>query len=268
MRLACLYMLILSGCVMPGPGRQTAEERIVSIDYCADQLVLGVVERARIAAVSNEADADPLFSARLSVGMPRVRSDAEHILALRPTLVVRSYAGGQRLEAALERAGVRVHTLPYATTLEDVRAGLITSGRALGAEPAMATRLARFDRDVRQASLRSPMTALYTTPGDYTAGTATLIDDAMRRAGLRNLERRAGWHRLSTEALVASPPAIVLRAFGEARAHRTDRWSGSDHRALRRAFRQSRQIVLPGSWVACGNWRIGHAVAAMRNRQQ
>lgn len=108
------------------------------------------------------------------------------------------------------------------------------------------------------------MSALYTTPGDYTTGGSTLIDEAMRAGGLTNIERRTGWHRLQTESLVSNPPALVIRAFGEAAAHRTDSWSGSDHAALTHAFASARHLAIPGSWVACGNWRIGHAIAAMR----
>jgi iron complex transport system substrate-binding protein len=266
MRCAALFLL-LCGCAGTEHA-PTGRDRIVSIDYCADQLVLGLVDRTRIAAVSREVTADPLFAARLASGLSRIKPDAERILALRPTLVVRSYAGGSRLEAALRRAGVRVHTLPYAESVADVRRSVLASGDALNARVAAAARIAILDRELGSPSRPSGLTALYTTPGDYTAGSVTLIDDAIRQAGLRNAEHRAGWHRLSVEQLVAAPPALIIRAFGEARAHRTDRWSGSDHQALRRALAGQREVHLPGSWVACGNWRIGHAVTAMRNAAQ
>lgn len=264
--LILLLAVMVSGCgsaaertLAPPP----ATDRIVSIDYCADQMVLGLVERNRIAAVSPETAADPLFAERLARALPRVRPEVEAILALRPTLVVRSYAGGERLEAMLRRAGVPVLTLPYAATLADVRAGVASSAAALGAGDAAARRLAQFDHETRP-SVQAPARALYTTPGDYTAGTGTLIDEAIRRAGWHNAETRTSWRRLDAEGLIARPPALVIRAFGESRAHRTDLWSGSAHQALRRAFGGSTTVDIPGSWLACGNWRIGHAIAAMR----
>lgn len=258
---------LLAGCgagsVGAGPSPAAAAPRIVSIDYCADQMVLGLVERDHVAAVSHEAGADPLFAGRLAGGLPRVRPDAEAIIALRPTLVVRSYAGGVRLEALLRQAGVRVFTLPYASTLAEVRAGVLASGAALGADAAARDRVRRFDRDIGHAGNTGP-TALYTTPGDYTAGAGTLIDAMVRQAGYANAERRDGWHRLDVETLVRRPPALVIRGFGESGAHRTDRWSASGHHALSAAFHTSQSVDIPGSWLACGNWRIGHAVARLR----
>jgi iron complex transport system substrate-binding protein len=262
MRWSTLPLLLLSGCT--GAERATPlGERIVSIDYCADQMVLGLAERRRIAAVSHEAANDPLFAGRLATGLPRVRPDVEQILSLRPTLVVRSYAGGGRLETALARAGVRVFTLPYAATLADVRRSVAASGVALRAQGAAQQRLARLDRELAAAPAARD-SALYTTPGSYTAGPDTLIGEMIDRAGHRNAEQRPGWHRLDIEQLVTQPPRLIIRAFGESSAHQTDRWSSSDHRALRAAFADSQQVSIPGSWVACGNWRIGHAVARLR----
>jgi iron complex transport system substrate-binding protein len=259
--------MVLAGCgqgVEPTANTLTSgNERIVSIDYCADQMVLGLVERDRIVAVSNDVEADPLFAGRLAGDLPRVRPDAETIIALRPSLVVRSYAGGPRLEATLRRAGVRVFTLPYAGGMEAVRAGVIMSGRVLGAEAAAAQRLARLD-SVLAASKPAGVRALYTTPGSYTAGPDTLVGDVIERAGFTNAEQRLGWRRLDIEGLVLSPPQIVIRAFGESRLHQTDRWSSADHSALQSAFAESRVVPIPGSWVACSNWRIGEAVATLR----
>lgn len=257
-------MLVGCGAPLPIAAAGESTDRIVSIDYCADQMVLGLVDRNRIAAVSDEIDADPLFAGRLGAGLPRARPEIESIIALRPSLVVRSYAGGPRLDAALTRAGIAIFTLPYANTLNDVRVSVRVSADALNARSAGARRLGQFDQDISAPMPGRRVTALYTTPGDYTAGGSTLIDEAMRASGLTNAEQRNGWHRLQTERLVSNPPTLVIRAFGEAAVHRTDRWSGSDHAALARAFAPARQIDIPGSWVACGNWRIGHAVAAMR----
>lgn len=259
---ALLPLLLLTGCAGAAP-LPDGRDRIISIDYCADQMVLGLVASDRITAVSHEADADPLFAGRVASGLRRVRPDAEAILALRPTMVVRSYAGGPQLDAVLRQAGVRVLTLPYAGTLAEVRSGVLRSGLALGSGATARERLAQFDRELGNGE-GSGATALYTTPGDYTAGPGTLIDEVVTRAGWRNAETRSGWHRLRSEQLVAAPPTLVIRAFGESRAHRTDQWSGSQHPALRQAFAASREVDIPGSWLACGNWRIGHAVARLR----
>jgi iron complex transport system substrate-binding protein len=256
----------LGACAAPMPLRPD-ERRIVSVDYCADQMVLGLVPIRDVAAVSLEADADPQFSARLARGKPRVRPDVERILALRPTLVVRSYAGGPRLESALRRAGVRVFTLPYADSLATVTTGILASGEALDSQADALNQIARLDAIVRttRASLPSSRTALYLTPGNVTTGPDTLIGEIMALAGLRTVERRPGWHRLDIEGLLTTPPQVVVRGFMDSHRHQQDRWSSATHSALRRAIEQSATLELPGSSIACGNGRIADALERLAN---
>lgn len=252
--------LSLGGCARLHPA--ASGERIVSIDYCADQMLLGLVARDRIAAVSVEADNDPGFAAPLARGLPRVRADAERILALRPTLVVRSYAGGPRLEAALRRAGVGVYTLPYVANLDDVSAAMTSSGRALRAERAAAARGAEWRASLSRAMAmpRGRGTALYLTPGDVTTGPDSFVAGLLEAAGFTSYDGRPGWNRLPLEAIATRAPALVVRAFFDSKANRQDRWSSSSHAVLRRALAGQPSVTIPGGEVACGNWLAARAL--------
>lgn len=252
---------VLTACVEVA---QPRPQGIVSIDYCADQMVLGLVDRRRVIAVSSEVDSDTQFSAPLARGIPRVRADLERILALSPRLVVRSYGGGPRLAAALERAGVQVYTLPYAGDVAAIRTGIRDAGEKLDAIQYAAYRLAKFDAQLRSAgSRRSAVPALYLTPGDVTSGPGSLVTELMERAGMVSVERRTGWHKLPVEALIAEPPAIIVRGFFETPGHRQDRWASSGHAALTGALAKARLVDVPGSQLACGNWLAGDALATM-----
>lgn len=225
-------------------------------------MVLGLVERQRIAAVSVDVASDPAFSLPLSRGLPRVRAEVERVLALRPTLVVRSYGGGPRFAAAMERAGVPVFTLPYAGTLADVDDVMAAAGERLNAQTMASRRrgeLAEVWRDARQAA-GSGGTALYVTPGDVTTGPGSMIAELVGVAGYRSYEGKPGWHRLPVERLLADPPDLVVRGFFETSAHRQDRWTSSSHGALREAIAQVATVDVPGSELSCGNWLIGKAI--------
>ncbi len=258
---ASFGLLLVAGCGVPSPPALNAT-RVISIDYCADQMVLGLVSSQHIAAVSRDVEADPLFSRPLARGLPRTDANVERLIALRPSLVVRSYAGSPRFDAVLARAGIPVFTLPFADTLDAVRQSVRASGAALNARARAEERLAEMDRQLATAQRLGARSrdALYTTPGSYTSGNGTLIDELLRSAHLRNVEERAGWHRLNIEALVTRPPDIIVRAFGESQRHQTDRWSSQSHAALAEVMRHRPTIEVPGSMVACGNWRIGEAV--------
>lgn len=239
-------------------------DRIVSLDYCADQMLLGLVDKSRIAAVSPEVASDPLFAEPLARGLPRVRPDVERVLALRPTLVVRSYGGGPRMESALRRAGIRVFNLPYADDLPAIRHAVTASGQALDAPEAANRRLAELDRVVSSAAALppppQPLTALYVTPGDVTTGPDSLVGRLMLAAGFASYESRPGWHRLPVERLVAKPPALVVRGFYDSPAHRQDHWSASGHRVLAHSLAKSPAVDIAGSDIACGNWLAGRAL--------
>lgn len=248
----------------PAPPAVTGADRIVSIDYCADQMLLGLVDRDRIAAVSVDVASDPVFAGPLAAGLPRVRAELERILALRPTLVVRSYGGGPRIEAMLERAGVPVFTLPYADTVDAVRDGVLAAGEALDANAKAQDRIAALDAAlVTTQRSSSGATALYMTPGDVTTGLGGLIADLFTRAGYQPYETRDGWHRLPVERMVRAKPDLVVRAFFESSGHQQDRWSSSGHDVLADQLRGVPTVTVAGASLACGNWLVGDALTAI-----
>ena len=82
--LAGAVIALAAGCgpttplVPDGPAR-----RIVSLDYCADQYVLGLVERSRILALSPDAGEDFSYLRAEAEGIPAIRPRAEDVLVLR-----------------------------------------------------------------------------------------------------------------------------------------------------------------------------------------
>ncbi len=257
--------LSLVGCAQPpiaaGAG---PSERIISVDYCADQMLLGLVDRSRIAAVSQEAASDPALARAIPPSLARATPRVEAVLALRPTLVVRSYGGGPGFAEALARAGVPIVTLPAPDRLADVDEAIAKAGHALGADAAATARRAQLRAVLaRVSTASSPVPALYLTPGDVTTGPGGLIDDMLRAGGVTPYETRPGWHNLPLEQLAARPPALVVRAFFDSPRYQQDAWSSAHHQLLRRVIASVPSVDVKGGDVACGNWRIGHAIAAI-----
>ena len=254
----------------PMPPAATRADRIVSIDYCADQMTLGLVDRDRIAAVSVDVASDPVFAGPRAEGLPKVRAEVERIIALRPTLVVRSYGGGPRIEGMLEQAGVRVFTLPYADNVGAVRDGVLAAGEALGANGTARARVAALDTAIAAAKPAGGQsaTALYMTPGDVTTGPGGLIADLFAQAGYRPYETRGGWHRLPVERMIQDKPDLVVRAFFESKAYEQDRWASAGHGVLDEQLRGVPSVTVAGASLACGNWLAGDALTAIAGARQ
>lgn len=261
-RWLAMLLVTVAGCTpAPTPMRSGRPMRIVSLDYCADQYVLKLVGRDRIAAVSPDAAAEFSYMRAAATGVPQVRPQAEDVLLLKPDLVVRSYGGGPNAAALFERAGVPVLQLGYAPDLAGIRKVLLDTATGLG-EPAQGEAMAAAF-DARLMALRrasSGPSALYVTPGGVTTGPGSIVDELLRAGGLLNFQTADGWGPLPLERLAYARPDVVAAAFFDTRWNRPDPWSAAAHPVVGRALKGVPTAELPGAWTACGGWFVLDAV--------
>lgn len=107
----------------PVPARAEAvPQRIVSLNLCTDQIVVDLVPRERIRAVSYLA-ADPLVSAvaEKAKGIPWTRGNAEEVLSFQPDLVIAGEYTTPATVALLERLGLEILKVPGVSDFEGVR---------------------------------------------------------------------------------------------------------------------------------------------------
>ena len=265
--------LALAGCstALPAPA-PAPQHGVVSLDYCADQMVIGLVPKENIRAVSPEADTDAAFAAPRALGIPRVRPSLEEIAALRPRYAVRSYGGSPGIDRQLRALGITVVQLGAISRLDEVPAELRRVGTELRAYPRAKLLADRFSSAVansRQRGGRARPTLLYMTPGDVTTGRDSFVGDLITAAGFQSVRAAPGWGSIPLEAMVRRPPDAVLRAFFDNARHRQDRWSSSLHPRLQQVAAAVPAIDVPGSSLACGNWLAGdalHRLAQLRRR--
>lgn len=263
---AAVIALLLSACAAEKRGN--APRRIVSLDYCADQYVMQFAPKEAVAALSPDAAKDFSYLRAQAAGVATVRPRVEDVLALRPTMVVRSFGGDAGIDAALAGAGVEVVQLGYPQNLSDVRAELLRVGGALGAAEEASAMAQNFDHRLAALppapKLTAPKpTALYMTPGGVTTGGGSLIDTMMAHAGLSNFEGSAGWSALPLERLASERPDIIVAAFyGEAGAD-SDQWSAARHPIAAAQLRGRPVAHLSGASVSCGAWYVLDAAETM-----
>jgi iron complex transport system substrate-binding protein len=231
-------------------------QRIVSLDFCADQYVLRLSHRAAIAALSRGADGADSYERESARGLPQVRATLEEVAPLRPDLVVRSYGGGPTLEAGLARRGIPVMNVGWVEDIDGMVREVRRVGAALG-QRARGEALARSIEERRRLlalGRRPGVSALYLTPGGVTAGRGTMVDAIFREAGVTNLERRRGWQSVPLEALVRNPPQRVVLSFFDLHAAKQDAWSVARHPVMRRILAKTPSVAWPAAWTACPSW--------------
>ncbi len=227
--------------------------RVVSADFCADQLVLALADRAQIAALSPDAEKDFSFYRERADSLPQARADAESVLAAKGDVVLRFWGGDA---GRLERLGVKVVTLSYAADFGGVRRTVETAAAALGREAAGKALLRDMDARLDDLAARGPagVSALYVTPGGVTAGKGTMIDAILSAAGVRNRAADDGlsyWPPLSAEAVIADPPAFIVAGFFFSNAERVNHWSAARHPALLRLLRKTPGVAPPAAVLSC-----------------
>ncbi|MEQ1711607.1 MAG: ABC transporter substrate-binding protein, partial [Hyphomicrobium sp.] len=180
--------------------------RIVSLNLCTDQILLDLVPRDRIAALS-ELVADPALSGRVAAaeGLPLVRGHAEEVLALAPDLVIAGEYSTPVTVDLLRRLGVRVVQVPLAFDFAGIRKAVRAVAEAAGVTAEGEAMVARFDqrlaaarafgggdRGVDSATPHSKNpdaprpSAVVFHVNSLASGTGSLLDEIVRAAGYRN----------------------------------------------------------------------------------
>jgi iron complex transport system substrate-binding protein len=259
-----LAALMLLGAAAPlPPAGPPKPRRVVSVNLCADRLVLQLADRAQVVSVSAYA-ADPTLStvAGLAAGLPVNQANVEEIVTLHPDLVVTGSFQDRATVAMVRRLGIRVHQLPMANSLAEVESAIA----GLAAELGVPERGQRMIADLRArlAALPHPdrprLAAVFQA-GGWSAGRGTLEDDLLARAGYANLAARTGltgFGALPLETLVAGhPDLIVVESMGE----EAPSMAGAllDHPAL--VATGARRVTVPTRLWGCPDPAVADAAA-------
>lgn len=268
-----LFVSLLVGCgVVPSPKEAVAQTvdrpvRIVSLDFCADQYVLKLVDRDRILAVSPDADADFSYMRESATGLKTVRPVAEDALVLKPDLVVRSYGGGPNAAHFFERAGVPVLNVGWANDLESVKRVILEMADGLGESERGRHVVSEMNARLLALQETEPETALYMTPAGVTTGSGSLVHEMLLAANLENFQTEPGWRSIPLERLAYEQPDLVVTAFFDSKTNHPNAWSAMAHPIARAQLRDRPTVSLNGAWTACGGWFLMDAIEALAQRQ-
>jgi iron complex transport system substrate-binding protein len=239
--------------------------RIVSLDLCTDQLLVQLVDRSRIAAVTHLA-ADPAVSAipEMARGIAITRGAAEDVLRYDPDLVLAGPFGVSASVGLLRRLDRNVVVVPLANDLDGIRAAVRAVAAAVGEEAMGAAMIAAFNR--RLARLAAPAasspTAVIYQIGGSVSGPGSLADAALTAAGFRNMSaayRLTRGGQVPLEALVAQPPDLLVLA-SEADEYRTVLADNLRHPALAALRRRRASLELPWRHWLCGTPHIAEVI--------
>ena len=247
----------------PSAKAPAVPQRIVSINLCADQLVLALADRGQIAGLTKNAiDAEMSGEAAKAHGIPPLSNSAEQILAIEPDLIVGMPASRSAALRALPQQDYPLLDLATANTLDEIYTSIRETAAAVGHAERGSALIARMQGEL--AGLPKPgkgRVAAYYQRRGYMTGTGTLIDEMMARIGLVNLAGKLGkppLSQLSLEEMVAAEPDFLI--VESATDVVTDQGSEMLHHP---AIADIPRISIPQAWTVCGSPAYARAARSM-----
>jgi iron complex transport system substrate-binding protein len=254
-RILAIVAFLLPGVAGAAPA---VPRRVVSINLCADELLLALADPGQIASLSVYAT-DPDLSTVVAeaAAFPHHAASAESVVALAPDLVLAGRFTKRDTRDMLTRLGYRLELLDAPRSIADSEKQIGRVAALLGHPDRGAALIANIEaaraRAAAAAPSVKPTAANYQRRG-YVAGSDTLMSELLGIAGFADaggkLAGRTGGF-VPLEKVVASPPDYIVVASADLAAH--DEGSALlAHPALMSLYPENRRIVLPPKLTVCG----------------
>ncbi len=114
------------------PSAKHVPQRVISIDYCADQYLLKLGTSSQILGVSPKSMASFSFMREKAKNFNKVRVTTEELLALRPDLIIRSFGGGVGVNRFLKHHKIPILQIGRLDSLEDITQTIVNISKVLG----------------------------------------------------------------------------------------------------------------------------------------
>ena len=249
---------------------------VVSINLCADQLLLELAAPGQIRSLSRLA-LDPAAShhVRRAAGVPTNDGGAEPVLALDADVVIVGEYSDRYTVRLLEARGQDVRTLPLADSVGGVLDNLQLVGDWIGRGDAARELVASLEARLEAVAASNatevadaphaahgpahpPAAAVY-DPNGYTVGPETLRGEMLARAGFANVAEAAGitgYGSLSLESVLRRAPDVLIDSpFSPGTWSRAQ--ALSSHPALRSRGLRPDVITLASADTICGGpWTV------------
>lgn len=247
-------LLGVAGLAAPADAGKPAHrpKRIVSLNLCADQLVLALADRRQIAGLTRNArDRQMSAAADAARGLRLLGGSAEEVLAVDPDLVIGMPARRSRATAILRAQDYRAVDLKPANDYPAILASVREVAQAVGHPERGEALIAQMDAALaRLPKARGRLVAAYYQRRGYMTGTGTLVDDLMTRAGVTNLASvlaKPPLSQMSLEEMRAAAPDFLIVESATDKV--VDQGTAMLHHPVLSGIPR---VSIPQAWTVCG----------------
>jgi iron complex transport system substrate-binding protein len=246
----------------------TAPQRIASIGLCTDQILLLLVDRARIVTITRDAaNPDVSYMAHRVNDIPLNGSTAEEIIPFQPDLILSTSFASPESIRMLKTLGYRVELMPLPESVEGIRNMLRLAGQWLGEAEKAEALISKMDKDIIDAQTRNQhkpiRRAIIYSPNGYTIGSHTVENDILQLAGYRNLSAEMGvrqFRQISLETLVTIQPERIL-IDNYAYNQNSLAYSYVNHPVVKAMVPEANRMYVPAQLRDCAGPQVAEEIA-------
>ena len=251
---------------MSAPARAAALPRIVSMNVCADQLLLPLADPAQILGLSRfSRDGWQSWAADEARRYPSLSGGAEDVLVLKPDIVLASLFDKRATRELLKAQGLRLVEFSVPRNLDEVKAQIREMGAIVLHADRAEAEIARLDAAMaraREAVVEKHYSVLPLSRRGWVSGGDSLVSSLLTETGLFNAASKLGpgtGGLASLEEIVEAKPDFLLVSEAGDRAE-DDGSAFLLHPALERFYPPSRRIVIPERLTVCGGVMLADAL--------
>jgi len=258
--------------LLPAPGANAVDipskpQRIVSLNLCADELVLRLADISNIASVTwLSRNPDNSNVAALAAQVPVNHGLAEEIIPSNPDMVIAGLYTTRTAAALLRRTNTPLVELAVPRDLDEIRAQIRQVANVVGerqrGEDIVAGMDARLGQIAPIASNKRPR-ALILNPNGFTTGAGSLVDTIIRAAGMVDVaaefHQGGGSGQVPLETVVTSGLDVLIlnNRNDESPSLATELLH---HPILAELPKQTHLVTLPSRLWTCGGPAVVEAI--------
>lgn len=209
---SCFYLYFFSTVILASP------QRIVSLNLCADQLLMALLSPKKLVGITNLATDPSISYAYKKASVYQTHSGrVEDIIALQPDLIIAGQFTSSATNQLLKELGYPVVTLGLPQTMAGIIQQLENLSEQVGATEKAKPLIAELKTSIlelqkKQLSVQRKRAAIYYANG-FSAGKETITHEILQLAGYNNIAAEHGLNSiapLGLETLLSSRPDVLI----------------------------------------------------------